>query len=167
MVETDAALMEALHELAKEEGALAEVDENLGLVLSRYRVAARRYAAVRDVIEEMLGGDSPYATNSHINPIPGGPDGDYPWPDSPNFGRYRYMFKSVGDAVYQAIRGCDDTLTLAQLVGELKKGGMGAVDARAVNASLLNMKGVEKTEDGKYQLAVGPDIVVIGDPVIS
>ena len=153
MEQTDTALLEALRELANEEGALAVADNNLGLAMSRYRVAARRYAAVRDVLEEMLHGTSPYSTNITI-PVPSAPEGDCPWDSSPNFGRYRYLFKAVGEAVSEVLQDEDGPLTLSELVIALKEGGL-TTDLRSVNASLLNMKGVIKLDNGRYQDSTG------------
>ncbi len=140
----DTVLLEALRELAKEEGVLAEADDNMGMALSRYRIAAKRYPAVRDVIEEMLNGRSPCASVTNIDlPEPSAPDGDYPWSNSTHFGRYRYMFKSIGDAVYEVIRDAEEPLAVVELVSALKLGNLD-VTARSVNALLLNLKGVEK-----------------------
>jgi hypothetical protein len=154
MTQNETTVGEALKELAKEEEALIKADNDLGRAVARYRIAAKRYAAVRDVVEEMLDGVSPYAEKAPIRNWPSAPSDDtVPWFESHNFGRYRYLFKSVGDAVYEALCDAEESRTLAQLVDNLKKGGLVNADARTVNASLLNMKGVEKTADGKYQVA--------------
>ena len=46
MEQIEAAIVESLYELAKEEDALAIADENLGRAVGRHRIAAKRYAAL-------------------------------------------------------------------------------------------------------------------------
>ena len=74
----------------------------------------------------------------------------------------RYLHKSVGEAVLDVLRNTPFPLTLSQLVEDLK-GGHLSTDARAVNASLLNMNGVEKLPDGSYQIESSPSIVNTDD----
>ena len=108
-----------------------------------YRLAAKRYAAVRDMVAEMLGGKSPYSASVGLDVqllLSG---------ETANFGHYRYLFKAVGDAVHEALEDAPQPLSIQDLVIALRHGGL-PTDARAVNASLLNMKGVEKTAEGHY-----------------
>ena len=131
----------AMAELVAEEKVLAEADEKLSEARVKYEMAARRYAAVRDATIEMMGGENPY---KH-------PVGVYP-ADNPAFGRYRYLYRSVGDAALEALSMTRKPLSLDELVKTLC-GGHLDTNARAVNASLLNLKGVEKLPDGTYQIA--------------
>ena len=73
-----------------------------------------------------------------------------------------YLHKS--EAVLDVLRNTPSPLTL-QLVEDLKEGHL-STDARAVNASLLNMNGVEKLPDGSYQIEGSSSIVNHGRPAL-
>ena len=55
----------------------------------------------------------------------------------------------MGDAVSEAIKDSEWPISLGELVSELQNGGL-HTNGRAVNASLLNLKGVVKNEVGRY-----------------
>ena len=153
----DASVREAIQELGKEENLLAAADEELARASGRYQVASKRYAAVREAVEGLLG-RSPYEQEaSHLWPPTYSDDGTEipPW-DAPNWGIYRYLSKGVGDAVAQELHDRGDPMDLEQLVEALKGGGL-HVDARAVNASLLNMNGVTKLDGGTYMFGAPPE----------
>ena len=154
MLNREEVISEALLELIRQEEALAEADRSLELAQGRYKLAAKRYAAVRDAVVDILNGVSPYGDPTELQACPRDPDsadGHYYF-DSPAFGKYKYLYKSVGEAVLEALGTTVYPLTLWELVAELEEGHL-YTDARAVNASLLNMKGVEKLPDGSYLTA--------------
>ena len=151
MLNREEVISEALLELIRQEEALAEADRSLELAQGRYKLAAKRYAAVRDAVVEILNGVSPYGDPTDLQTCPTDPDsadGHYYF-ESPAFGKYKYLYKSVGEAVGEALRTTVCALTLGELVAALEEGHL-YTDARAVNASLLNMKGVEKLPGGRY-----------------
>ena len=76
--------------------------------------------------------------------------------ETPNFGHYRYLFKGIGEAVYEALEDAQQPLRIQDLVTVLREGGL-QTDARAVNASLLNMKGILKSPTGHYGLDPSDD----------
>ena len=115
-----------------------------------YDLAARRYAAVRDMVEEMNGGKSPYDSECGLPLWAALPEGA-PHSAASSFGRYRYLFKPVGDAVREALEDVGQPIDISNLVKLLREGGL-STDARAVNASLLNMKGILRTPTGHYSL---------------
>ena len=163
MPHSDHAISEGLIELVKEGEKIAEADKQLNTALGRFEIASRRYAAVRDTVTEMLGGESPFgpevAQRLHeMKDIPADPSNhEQKYFKNPCFGQYRYVYRSVGEAVFDVLRNVPFSLTLSQLVEELEEGHL-STDARAVNASLLNMNGVEKLSDGSYQIEGSPSI---------
>ena len=169
MTHSDHAIYEGLIELVKEGEKTAEADEQLKTALGRFEIASRRYAAVRDTVTDMLGGESPFEVFEvpdrlhEMKEIPADPSNpNQKYYENPHFRMYRYLHKSVGEAVLNALRYTPFPLTLSQLVEDLKEGHL-STDARAVNASLLNMNGVEKLPDGSYQIESSPSIVNTDD----
>ena len=61
----DESIRETLEDLTREEARLATADGELARAKARYQVASRRYAAVRDVAEEMLG-QNPYHPDAYM-----------------------------------------------------------------------------------------------------
>ena len=148
MAQNESAIDEVAKELLNQERALMHADEAMDRAITLYNLAARRYAAVRDMVEEMLGGTSPYSPSSGLMPIVGS--------EEFSVGRYRYLFKSVGDAVYEALGDAEEPLGIHTLVVRLAMGGL-QTDARAVNASLLNMRGVGKLPGRRYAVTPPED----------
>jgi hypothetical protein len=136
----DESIRETLEDLTREEARLAIADGELARAKARYQVASRRYAAVRDVAEEMLG-QNPYHPDTYMK-VWGRLD-EMP----PDWGNFRYLGKGVGDAVLDFLRDRGGYWTLREIVQHLSYGGL-STNARAVNASLLKMKGV--TKDGEH-----------------
>ena len=70
----------------------------------------------------------------------------------------------VGDAVIEVLTEAHEPLSLNDLTAALNAGHL-PTDARAVNASLLNMKGVLKSPKGSYKLddGSGPPLEDIDD----
>ena len=126
---------ETIEELASEENRLAIADGELARAKARYQVASRRYAAVRDATEEILG-HSPYRPDIYTSGEP-----------PPYWGNFRYVGKGVGDAVLDFLRDSGGYWTLKEIVQHLSYRGL-STNARAVNASLLKMHGVAK--DGEH-----------------
>ena len=146
MTEYESAIVEVAKELVKQEQALIHAEEAVDRTVTLHRLAAKRYAAVRDMASDMLGGKDPYSPHSgfDIQLLVSG--------DTPNLGHYRYLFKTVGEAVHAALADAVQPMSIQDLVTVLGNGGL-RVDARAVNASLLNMRGVHKSPEGLYSLA--------------
>lgn len=145
-----------LQELREQEDALAQADEAVGKAMAEYRVAMARYVAVRDAVHDQLGA-SPYDREIVMEYWPAWDDKESPPWDRPAFGRYQYLDKQVGVAVLDALRNRDRPITLQALCSALREGGMD-VDVRAVNASLINMKGVKKFDDGTYRYVGDADL---------
>ena len=160
------AIREALIELVKEGEKIAEAYKQVDTVLGRCEIASRRFAAVRETVRGMLDGESPFEAISRLEGMealpadPSNPNQQYY--QNPHFTEYRYLHKSVGEAVLEVLRNTPIPLTLSDLVEGLKEGHL-FTDARAVNASLLNMNGVEKLPDGSYQIESSPSIVNTDD----
>ena len=166
MTHSDYAISEGLIELVKEGEKIAEADKQLNTALGRFEIASRRYAAVRDTVTDMLGGESPFEVPDRLHEmkeIPANPSNpNQKYYENPHFRMYRYLHKSVGEAVLDVLRNTPLPFTLSQLVEVLKEGHL-STDARAVNASLLNMNGVEKLPDGSYQIESSSSIVNTDD----
>ena len=146
MNHNESTIVEVAKELVAQEQALMHAEEIMERASTLYRLAAKRYAAVRDMVAEMLGGKSPYSASFGLDVQLLLSE------ETPNFGHYRYLFKAVGDAVYEALEDAPEPLSIQDVVTALRHGGL-PTDARAVNASLLNMRGVHKSPDGLYSLA--------------
>jgi len=161
-----------LRNLRQEEEALAKADEKFRQAMAMYQLAIARYCAVRDAVEIQLG-RSPYDTDVVREMWPEVEEtGESPW-EHPAFGRYQYLGKKVGDAVIDALRNWNRPMSLETLTIALSGGGL-PVTARAVNASLLNLNGVNKMEDGTYVYEApqappddSPNLYVVGEPRIS
>ena len=152
MFSKEETIAEVIVELVRQEEAVAEADRTLDLARGRYELAAKRYAAVRDAVYAMLE-TNPYGDPSEIGTCPDDPSNPgEPYFANPNFGQYQFLYKTVGEAVIEALECSTHPLTLNELTAELRDGHLDT-DARAVNASLLNMKGVEKSPDNTYRIA--------------
>ena len=152
MFSKEEAFAEVIVELVRQEEAVAEADRNLNLARGMYELAAKRYAAVRDAVYAMLEAN-PYGDPTQIDAWPADPSNPgEPYFENPNFGQYQFLYKTVGEAVFEALECFPRPLTLNELVAKLRDGHLDT-DARAVNASLLNMKGVEKSPDNTYRIA--------------
>ena len=144
-----------LRDLRKEEEALARSDGAVGYAMAMYRIAVARYVAVRDAIQEQLG-RNPYDTDVVTHFWPNVDGTDEPAWEHPDFGRYQYIGKKVGDAAVDALISWGRPLNLEELTGAIRNGGL-KVDPRSVNASLMNLHGVTKQKDGYYIYEKPPD----------
>jgi hypothetical protein len=142
-----------LDELAKEEDALEKADELYVEAKAKFDVATRKYAAVRDMVTNHLG-YSPYEKGKLFWRVPMG-DGF----THKNFGRYRFMYLSAGEAIVRALDEVDEALNLTEITVRLRSGGVSIdeMPVRAINAALMKTNRVVKTEDGKYQLEPEPE----------
>jgi len=129
-----------LAELAKEEAALMDAYRDLRDVQVKYDIAERRFAAIRDAVATYVEGN-PYAK-------------DVVWPlnegslAQPGFrGRFRFARMNVLDAVEWALGESDKPLAVIDIAVILADGGL-PVTPRAVNASLLQAKRVERLTRG-------------------
>jgi hypothetical protein len=138
-----------LEELLKEDQALVEAAGELEQARTRYQVASRKYAAVRDVVSAHLGRD-PYALSLFSLGF---------YQDFPSKGRYRFLHMSPGDATVAALKESEEPMTLEEIIEKLASGGLRAPGmARMMNAALMRTTGVQKTEDGRYRYeAADPD----------
>ena len=107
---------------------------------AKYEVAARKYAAVRDVVIENLGYD-PYVVD------------DFRWPDKQEYfdngtrvGEFHYLFMKPGPAVVTILKAANQPLALADIHSQLQE-GKSALTLRNVNAALMNTSGVKKQDD--------------------
>ena len=131
-------------ELDDEERRLTKADAALGEVLATYRIAERRYIAIRELARERLG-NSPYAVeNEHV------------WPsrdmtERPFRGNYRYRGMKIGNAIAEYLADRPDTpQTLADIYFGLRQGGLSHASRRAVNAALMKLNNIRKTLGGTY-----------------
>jgi hypothetical protein len=133
-----------LHDLAIEEAALIAADEALRIARNDFEVAARKYAAVRDLVTDFLG-YSPY----HVDAVWGAEEtAIVPVVDR---GAYRFFHLKPRDAIVAALAEQEGDLSLEQLDERLKSGGLD-LGRRAINAALMRLAAVSKTEAGTYQL---------------
>lgn len=132
-----------LVELAKEEALVTGAYQELTDARTKYNVSTRKYAAVRDMVTELLG-FSPYPKDSvewpakalQLRPKP--------------FGKWRFIHMKPGDAAVAALKEVEEPITLDEIVERLLGGGMRLLTPRSINAALMRTSGIEKTEDGKY-----------------
>jgi hypothetical protein len=145
--ETDPIIQGLMQELAREDAALVEADEALTRARTRFQVASRKYAAVRDVVAQHLG-RSPYSVSP---PMWNSADGTFHH-GFPSDGRFRFIYMAPGDAVVAALRESAEPMSLDEIVDRMQAGGLRLPGlTRVVNAALINTPGVEKTADGKYR----------------
>ncbi len=152
----EAIIRRLLTELATEEAALGRAHTEFAEARTKYELAIRRYAAVRDMVTEELG-KSPYIAGSVEWP----PEAEQLLTSRP--GQYRFLAMRPGDAVVDILKEVGMPLTLEEIVERLRAGGvrrmhLGEIRAsesapftRAINAALMRTSGIEKTEDGKYR----------------
>jgi hypothetical protein len=117
---------------------------------NRLAIAAAKYAAVRDIATEAFGGGSPYDANFGMVRRYG---------LSP---RMRYINMKLGDAINEVLRdeAKDHPITLDEIAFHLGQGHWNypeRVSLRAVNAALLRLSGLSKTEvNGKAAFEIPP-----------
>ncbi len=141
----DNRLSRVLHELAVEEQALLEAFDALRLAQNEVEMAARKYAAVRSLATDVLG-YSPY----HEDAVWGHEETRMVPAESR--GRYRFLQMKPRDAILSALAEQDADLTLGDIDRRLQSGGLD-LGPRAINAALMRLSGIEKTEAGTYRLA--------------
>ena len=137
-----------LKELIQDEMAVVTADGKLSAALAEFEIASRRYAATRDWIVMSLAGN-PYAA-------------DYEWPPEVyigdlKIGRFRFIHMRIGDAIKEVLREANSPIGLAEIVSRLGMGSLQAATLRSVNAALMQLEGIEKSADGKYQYVASMD----------
>ena len=136
-----------LSALKEDEQAIVSAYRELADARTKYDVATRRYAAMREAVRARLG-VSPYSK-------------EVAWPGKyyERTGHYEFRFRyvemQVGDAVTEVLINSEDPLTLDEIASQLGSGGLYFRDIRAVNAALIKTKNILK-EDGKYRYEEGP-----------
>lgn len=133
-----------LHELALGERALIEADEALRIAQNDFEVAARKYAAVRDLVTDFLG-YSPY----HEDAVWAAEEARIVPPE--DRGAYRFLYLKPRDAIVAALDEQAADLSLEDLDKRLKSGGLD-LGKRAINAALMRLAAVRRTGRGTYQL---------------
>lgn len=144
----DPIIKQLITALANEEEAIAASDEALARARAVHDIAARKYAAVRDMVTERLG----YSSYS--------PQAQGYWQtNSASHGKYRYMQMKTGDAVVEFLRDSDEPWDLDEIRTALIAGGLGGIGStpRGINAAVTNNSSIEKTKDGKYLYRPQPD----------
>jgi hypothetical protein len=137
-----------LHELAAEEAALVQAEDALRIARNDYDVAARKYAAVRDLVTDVLG-YSPYHE-----------DAGWLAPASQvvareRRGAYRFLLMRPRDAIVAALSEGPSELDLEGINERLKSGGLD-LGLRAINAAVMRLGGVRKGPKGTFRLAESP-----------
>ncbi len=133
--------MGLLVELDADERALDVAREAVEQAQTTYRIRERKYAAVRDMVTNVIGFD-PYT-----------PDLVVPWPTTVKYrGKYRFAEMAPGEAAARVLREAPSPLDLSQIMTVMFEGGyvVGTGGGRVVNAALINTPGIKKTADGKY-----------------
>lgn len=136
-------------ELIVLEDNLYEIHQRLKKDQAEFGIASRKYAAMRDMLTKYLG-HSPYEPEADF-------DGLEPVPEREDFyGSFRFIYMPIGKAVASALKESGKPLSLEQIVKWLQAGGVEREESsliRAVNASLIKTKGIEKAKNGKYSYA--------------
>jgi len=141
---------ELFAELAIEEQNLVDKEEAAFKANINQEVAAKKYAAVRDMVEEQLG-YSPYT--KPLDEMPPYIQKDFTDRGLKDFwGRHRFITMNTGDAIVMALSEVDVPVDLGTLAMRLQRGGLEFADIRSINAALIRTKGVKKTDDGKYYI---------------
>ena len=131
--------------------ALLEDERNLeranyALIEARteYDITSRKYAAMREAVRERLGA-SPYADNVWW-PLHYSPDGeDIEGVIGKKFA-LRFVRMKIGDAIVELLSESEFPMALEAIARALEANGLYIRDMRAVNAALINTKGVQKME---------------------
>ena len=130
--------------------ALREDEEALGDAYQRFMdagyrldVISRRYAAMREAVHERIGA-SPYSKSVRW------PESSPGWPETHHIFRFRYTRMKMGDAITQLLGETQQPLSLEEITKALSQGSVYSRDTRAVNAALINTKGIVKLDDGRY-----------------
>ena len=141
MLVTNAVAEELLRDLRREEELLAKAEADFRDATAKYGVASTRYIAVRNGIRAHLG-QNPYHPSvvETLWPVYEDPnaEGDplSPW-EHPDFGRYQYLARPVGEAIIDVLASVKTSLSLQKIFDALHRGGL-KMELRAVNAALLN-----------------------------
>ena len=150
MVKTYDAIVRGLAaELVTEETAMIVADQAVSVATTKFEVASRKYASIRDMVEDRLG-HSPYSDRTTAL----WPETKYP------LGLYRYIYMKPGDAILSVLAEADRPLDLDDIIMKLEQGNIrlpSSTLARATNAALMKTTGIEKTQEGKYQLQTDVD----------
>jgi len=129
-----------LSALQEDETAIVKAYRALADARTKFDVATRRYAAMREAVRARLG-VSPYSK-------------EVIWPGAHYESRYEFRFRyvemQVGDAVTEVLYNSEEPLALEDIAAQLVSGGLLFRDIRAINAALINTKNILKLEDGKY-----------------
>ncbi len=140
-----------LKEMAEAESGVFDAYTALADARTQYQIAARKYAALRDVAGEILG-THPY-------------DPKIEWPAaakkamaSKELGGFQFIYMPVGRAIIYALQAAENPLTLEELYATLHK-GEAITSLRAVNAALMKLANVEKVgETYRYKPPEGDAI---------
>src|SRR5215217_2326635 len=112
----DPIMIHQLEELAADDRALVEVEEELRRVSARREVIGRKYAVMRDIVTRQLG-FSPYTKPVEL---PNGVAFEF---DSG--GAFRFIHMDTGSAALAALKESDHPMTLDEIVQVLSQGGIG------------------------------------------
>jgi len=137
-----------LNEFGHGERMLEAAADDLLLAKAKFTVTSKKYAAVRDMILDLMDSDNPDQAAINMSPA---------IRESFRKGRYRFIHMSAGDAVLEALKESSEPVKLEQIMNILVDGGYGyatefgpRASSREVNAALINKASVGKTKDGKY-----------------
>jgi hypothetical protein len=121
---------QTLHEALKEDEARLSAADGVRIeAQALYEVAVLRYAALRDAI-----------VSRHSGGVVTGP--------------FRFIRMTMGDAIGAVLSEHGHSLNLQAIYEALKHGGFDVSDRRAVNAALINLRSIEKLQDGSYTYEV-------------
>ncbi len=159
MSEENIQVNEIISQLAEEEQALADAHAQFKTASIRFDIASRKYAAIRDMFRSRWG-FSPYEPGSHLMEVF----------KKPYWGRYRFINMKPGKAAVallsELIGGVP--LTLNEVVEGLIRGGINLGEVtwsdssikRAINAALMQTRGIRKTEEGYEYIPEGCEDLV-------
>jgi len=126
--------------LSREDAELMEMKRQLDAIRIGWQLATRKYTAVRDLFIEKFG----------VNPYSLNPD-EFGASSFQSSGRFRFILMNPGEAAMQVLRETENELSLEEITGFLRGGGLGFTDARTVSAALMKKGGITQTKEGKYR----------------
>ncbi len=138
-----------LDALIQDEMAMSVAKDRLDTAQAEFHIASRRYAATRDWVVSLLP----------LNPY----RKDFEWPIDINTwdldpGRFRFIHMKLGDAIKEVLGESDKPLSLGEVWLALIRGHLQGATRRSANAALLQLDGIEKTQDDKYRYSSVDDL---------
>ena len=152
---TDSVSQGLLAALREDEDSVINAYDEYAQARTNLQVVTGRYTAMREAVRARLGA-SPYSKKVYRESGLGGTRHNY---------RYRFIGMQVGDAVIEVLEDNGEPMTLDAIHSQLSGGGLYFRDTRPVNAALIHLKGVHKSDDGLYSYQPEEEAPYEHDPV--